>query len=110
MARRRSGNMGSAPTNESPFARAELFVRVRRDAKVDEVAAGGVARLHDEALSAAIAKAWLALPQNTKAKAWPRWAAAAQQSYDEAAAEQREQELLNANASSYLSSVDSMSS
>lgn len=73
MMRRRSGNMGSAPTNESPFYKAERFVKARREARIQEAAAGG-ARLHDDELAAAIARAWIALPDEARAKGWPGWA------------------------------------
>ncbi len=37
MGRRRSGNMGSAPANQSPFVKAELFVKKRKSANWEKV-------------------------------------------------------------------------
>lgn len=72
MGRRRSGNMGSPPQCECPFDRAWVYVKARRDAAV-EAALGE--RLHDQVLAAAIAKAWLELPVEVRAKGWPEWVA-----------------------------------
>ena len=71
MARRRSGNMGSGPSGNGPFARAEVFLRQRQEVRVD---ADG-SNLGAEELAAAIARAWLALPQAARAKGWPTWGA-----------------------------------
>ena len=82
MARRRSGNMGSAPSGQNPFARAESILKWRREGKqfIDAAArkAGGAEagtyRGHDEALAGAIAAAWLALPADAREKGWPTFA------------------------------------
>lgn len=36
LGRRRSGNMGSAPANHNPFFRAELFLKLRKGANIEE--------------------------------------------------------------------------
>uniref|UniRef100_A0A7S0RDK0 J domain-containing protein n=1 Tax=Chlamydomonas leiostraca TaxID=1034604 RepID=A0A7S0RDK0_9CHLO len=74
MARRRSGNMGTAPSNENPFCRAELYLKTRKEAKVDEALLQPGAVRQNDALAAAIAKAWITLPAETKAKGWPHLA------------------------------------
>ena len=82
MARRRSGNMGSAPSGQNPFARAERILKWRREGKrfIDAAAKqaggveGGTYRGHDEALAGAIASAWLALPDDVREKGWPTFA------------------------------------
>lgn len=82
MARRRSGNMGSAPSGQNPFARAESILKWRREGKqfIDAAAKkaggaeGGTYRGHDEALAGAIASAWLALPDDVREKGWPTFA------------------------------------
>ena len=65
MARRRSGNMGSPPSGQSPFSSAENMLKLRREGRrfVDEAAAaagalGGGYKGHDEKLAGAIAAAW----------------------------------------------------
>ena len=81
MARRRSGNMGSPPSGQNPFAAAEQMLRLRREGKAfaDAAAAesgrgGGASyRGHDEKLSGAIAAAWLGLPGDVRKRGWPGW-------------------------------------
>lgn len=34
---------------------------------------GSIKRLQDEILAAAIAKAWLELPEDVRVKGWPHW-------------------------------------
>ena len=58
---RRSGNMGIAPNSQNPFERARVFLKRRKEAKLS-MEPGSVRRTHDETLSAAIARAWIALP------------------------------------------------
>lgn len=57
--------MGSAPGSQSPFIRAQVFLKYRSEARValDERAAGRIMAAQDEKLAAAIARAWLALPE-----------------------------------------------
>lgn len=91
MARRRSGNMGSPPSGQSPFGAAEHVLKLRREGKqfVDQAAAaagaaGGGYRGHDDQLAGAIAAAWLALPQGVRDKGWPEWGSLGGDSKDDA--------------------------
>ena len=79
MARRRSGNMGSPPSGQSPFSSAENMLRLRREGKafvdraVAEKGLDGGYRGHDDKLAGAIASAWLSLPREVREKGWPEW-------------------------------------
>jgi ferredoxin len=77
MARRRSGNMGSAPSGTNPFANAERMLKMRREGKafLNEAGEGGTYKGHDEKLGGAITAAWLALPNEAREKGWPSWSA-----------------------------------
>ena len=74
--------MGSAPSGQNPFARAESILKWRREGKqfIDAAAKkaggaeGGTYRGHDEALAGAIASAWLALPDDVRETGWPTFA------------------------------------
>eukprot|EP00747_Dinoflagellata_sp_TGD_P189286 gnl/TRDRNA2_/TRDRNA2_49438_c0_seq1.p1 gnl/TRDRNA2_/TRDRNA2_49438_c0~~gnl/TRDRNA2_/TRDRNA2_49438_c0_seq1.p1 ORF type:complete len:442 (+),score=71.60 gnl/TRDRNA2_/TRDRNA2_49438_c0_seq1:42-1367(+) len=74
MARRRSGNMGAAASSQSPFTRAENMLKLRKEARAEQMrkkklkAGEGV---HDEVLVAAIAAAWLELPKTVRDSGWP---------------------------------------
>ena len=90
MARRRSGNMGSPPSGQSPFSSAENMLKLRREGRrfVDEAAAaagakGGGYGGHDEKLAGAIASAWLSLPRDIRAKGWPEWEAGGDEEEEE---------------------------
>ncbi|KAK9849494.1 hypothetical protein WJX84_009836 [Apatococcus fuscideae] len=72
LARRRSGNMGTAPNKENPFDRARVFLKRRKEAKLS-IESGSAKRTHDETLSAAIARAWIALPHGARQTGWPSW-------------------------------------
>ena len=65
---------GSSLTCECPFERAGVYARARFG-KVEEAVrsrrAGRVA--HDHALAAAIAGAWLELPDEVRDQGWPNW-------------------------------------
>eukprot|EP00210_Caulerpa_lentillifera_P004250 g4054.t1 len=71
LARRRSGNMGSAPSKNSPFTRAGKFIDNRRNAKLSSDAVW--THVQTEELAGAIARAWLQLPREIRAKGWPAW-------------------------------------
>ncbi|KAK9823046.1 hypothetical protein WJX81_003146 [Elliptochloris bilobata] len=71
MARRRSGNLSTAPAKGNPFVRAEVWLKYRSEAQV--ALDDGVKRMQDEALAAAIARVWLALPDAVREKGWPAW-------------------------------------
>lgn len=73
MARRRSGNMGSAASSENPFVRAEVFLKHRMEAVIGEEGEYSMKSTQDEQLAAAIAKAWLQLPQEVREKGWSEW-------------------------------------
>lgn len=76
LARRRSGNMGAAPASHNPFNRAEVFIRRRQRAKAGadlEDSTNNGHLVQDQELSASIAKAWLALKPELRAKGWPSW-------------------------------------
>eukprot|EP00798_Chlamydomonas_sp_ICE-L_P008242 gene8242-1511_t len=75
MARRRSGNMGSPPGKIDPFNKAEVFLRMRADARLPSDEHGYSAQMHeqDEHLAASIALAWLKIPEEARLKAWPSW-------------------------------------
>ncbi len=75
--RRLSGNVGTAPSRENPFTRAENFLRARAE---DFRAGGGAegaapsdasddAQLAEHA--AALSRAFLKLPEDVRAAAWP---------------------------------------
>ena len=64
--------MGTAPNKENPFDRARVFLKRRKDAKLS-IEAGSAKRTHDETLSAAIARAWIALPYDARQTGWPSW-------------------------------------
>ena len=74
--RRRSGNFGSSPGDDDPFAKAAKFLLRRRNA-----AAGDDKRLQraaqDDALAATIAKAFLSLDPELRERVWPESAPAA---------------------------------
>eukprot|EP00877_Chromochloris_zofingiensis_P010199 jgi/Chrzof1/5432/Cz16g02230.t1 len=74
MARRRCGNMSTAPSGENPFEKAVWFLKRRQNAKLEAgLSTGSIKRLQDEILAAAIAKAWLELPEDVRVKGWPHW-------------------------------------
>ncbi|GMH39316.1 hypothetical protein BSKO_07214 [Bryopsis sp. KO-2023] len=75
LARRRSGNMGPAASGENPFTRAEEFLKHRKDVKVDDVGSRVSSNLQDDMLAAAIAKAWLQLPEDVRRTGWGSWMA-----------------------------------
>jgi len=78
--RRLSGNVGTAPSRENPFTRAENFLRARAE---DFGAGGGRAGAETAAPSdasddaqlaehaAALSRAFLKLPEDVRAAAWP---------------------------------------
>jgi len=68
---------GRAPP-DSPFSRAEYFLKQRKNAKW--VTADG-SMLHNERLSNAIAKAWLQLPLQIRKDLWPQYAAFQEDEY-----------------------------
>ena len=74
--RRRSGNFGSSPGDDDPFAKAAKFLLRRRNA-----AAGDEKHLQraaqDDALAATIAKAFLSLDPELRERVWPESAPAA---------------------------------
>ena len=74
--RRRSGNFGSSPGDDDPFAKAAKYLLRRRNA-----AAGDDKRLQrtaqDDALAATIAKAFLSLDPELRERVWPELAPAA---------------------------------
>ena len=74
IARRRSGNFGPSAGNDDPFAKAAKFLMQRRNAAVGADALQKRAA-QDDALAAAIAKAWLALDPELRARIWPEHAA-----------------------------------
>lgn len=69
---RRSGSLGSGPNAEDPFDRARVFLNRRHEVKLG-LDAGSIRRTHDGSLSAAIARAWIALPPNVRLMGWPHW-------------------------------------
>eukprot|EP00884_Botryococcus_braunii_P005103 jgi/Botrbrau1/14594/Bobra.242_2s0004.1 len=76
MARRRSGNLGAAPSSRNPFTRAEHYIKTRQDAKAmmegsKRPKASSITQ--DEQLAAAIGRAWLALPHEARLQGWPSW-------------------------------------
>mmetsp|Transcript_35354 Transcript_35354/g.89114 ORF Transcript_35354/g.89114 Transcript_35354/m.89114 type:complete len:354 (-) Transcript_35354:62-1123(-) len=71
MARRRSGNMGASAAAASPFTRAEIFSAAVRSTKELDAAA---TTSQDAALAGTIARAFLAMPRDVRAKVWPEWA------------------------------------
>ena len=71
-ARRRSGSLGPGPNSEDPFERARVFLHRRHEVKLG-IEPGSMRRTHDETLSAAIAKAWIALPYDVRLMGWPEW-------------------------------------
>ena len=62
--------MGTAPNSQNPFERARVFLKRRKEAKLS-MEPGSVRRTHDETLSAAIARAWIALPFEARQTGWP---------------------------------------
>lgn len=72
MACRRSGSLGPGPNSEDPFDRARVFLNRRQEVKLG-MDLGSVRRTHDETLSAAIARAWIALPPDVLLIGWPSW-------------------------------------
>jgi len=79
MMRRRSGNLGSPPSCECPFERAYWYARARQG-KIETAEHAVRSRrgraTHDHSLAAAIAGAWLELPEEVREKGWPAWAQA----------------------------------
>ena len=69
---RRSGSLGPGPNSEDPFEQARVFLHRRHQVKLG-LEAESVQRTHDETLSAAIAKAWIALPYDVRLMGWPDW-------------------------------------
>ncbi|CAL8464412.1 g3947 [Coccomyxa elongata] len=72
MARRRSGNMSSKSGKSDPFSRAEVWLRQRKDAKIHALESRS---LLTEETAAAMARAWLALPQHVREQGWPSFEA-----------------------------------
>ncbi len=64
--------MGTAPNSQNPFERARVFLKRRKEAKLS-IETGSARRAHDETLSAAIARAWIALPSEARKTGWPIW-------------------------------------
>ena len=88
MARRRSGNLGAAPSADNPFQRADDFVIMRERALNDarrrsqSVRTGGWGgdgkasaehAVAGDERAAAIGAAWLAAPPEVRTKGWPEW-------------------------------------
>ena len=87
MARRRSGNLGAAPSADNPFQRADDFVIMRERALTDARRRAQSARaagwasgkanaehaVAGDERAAAISSAWLAAPPDVRAKGWPEW-------------------------------------
>mmetsp|Transcript_4354 Transcript_4354/g.12237 ORF Transcript_4354/g.12237 Transcript_4354/m.12237 type:complete len:353 (-) Transcript_4354:177-1235(-) len=69
MARRRSGNMGSAASKGNPFVRAEVFMKYRQITQ-EELGDRPMTSQDDE-LAGAIAHAFLQLPEAVREAAWP---------------------------------------
>ncbi|BDA49708.1 probable chaperone protein dnaJ C76, chloroplastic [Coccomyxa sp. Obi] len=74
MARRRSGNMSSKSGKSDPFSRAETWLRQRKDAKIHALESSARSLLTEET-AAAMARAWLALPQQVREQGWPSFEA-----------------------------------
>lgn len=74
MARRRSGNMSSKSGKSDPFSRAEVWLRQRKDAKIHALESSARSLLTEET-AAAMARAWLALPQHVREQGWPSFEA-----------------------------------
>ena len=69
LARRRSGNFGSPPGNDDPWAKAASFLASRR--KSFGEGNGLRQRAHDAEVSGAISSAWLQLDEGLRARTWP---------------------------------------
>ena len=66
--------MGTAPSKENPFTKAAEFMKRRAHANAAQFChPAQKAWIHDEVLSAAIAKAWLQLPEDLRMKGWSSW-------------------------------------
>eukprot|EP00471_Norrisiella_sphaerica_P006267 CAMPEP_0184480084 /NCGR_PEP_ID=MMETSP0113_2-20130426/1579_1 /TAXON_ID=91329 /ORGANISM="Norrisiella sphaerica, Strain BC52" /LENGTH=415 /DNA_ID=CAMNT_0026858345 /DNA_START=161 /DNA_END=1408 /DNA_ORIENTATION=+ len=65
--------MNGAAARDSPFARAETFLKTRKSAKVDSSLNLETNMIHNEKLQAAIARAWLQLPVNVRDTLWPQY-------------------------------------
>ncbi|MCJ1423031.1 hypothetical protein MMC29_000912 [Sticta canariensis] len=72
VARRRSGNMGTAPSSQNPFEQAATFLRHRREAR-PQLRNGAMPLAQDRELAATIARAWIALPRELQRAGWPSW-------------------------------------
>lgn len=69
---RRSGNMATAPSSQSPFEQAATFLRHRKEARPMK-REGTMALRHDQDLAASISRAWIALPGELRHAGWPSW-------------------------------------
>jgi len=68
---RLGGNAGGNAGNDDPFEKAATFIAKRRGAFTGDAAAQLRLRRQDDALAAIIASAWLALPEDLRARVWP---------------------------------------
>eukprot|EP00240_Pyramimonas_obovata_P010078 CAMPEP_0118937790 /NCGR_PEP_ID=MMETSP1169-20130426/23838_1 /TAXON_ID=36882 /ORGANISM="Pyramimonas obovata, Strain CCMP722" /LENGTH=82 /DNA_ID=CAMNT_0006881541 /DNA_START=29 /DNA_END=277 /DNA_ORIENTATION=- len=70
MARRRSGNMGSAPSADDPFTQAATYMKYQGE--INDEAKVEVTGDQDIRLAASLAAAWAQLPEDLHRKLWPQ--------------------------------------
>ena len=75
MARRRSGNMGSAPSSDNPFSRADTFIKHRREAQAFVSDKNLIMNAQSAMLAGAISRAYIQLPPEVQQKGWAEWQA-----------------------------------
>jgi len=73
MARRRSGNMGPARSSESPFTRADVFLKHRKDARLGLLDDTLIKNAQNSMLAGLISRAYLQLPSELQEKGWGEW-------------------------------------
>jgi hypothetical protein len=73
MARRRSGNMGSAPSSDNPFSRADTFIKHRREAQAEVSDKNLIMNAQNALLAGAISRAYIQLPPEIQDRGWSEW-------------------------------------